>query len=69
MNNSGDFLNKHIQVVTKAENELEGTLINLEPRGLFLKGVDADSSGDKDTYIFIPSESIDHVWFHPDGEY
>jgi len=61
MRDSGDFVDKYVQVVTRNENEIEATLISIEQNGLLLKG--------NDIFYFIPSESIDFIQYDPSGEY
>jgi len=65
MRDSSDFVNKYIQVVTKAEAEITGTLISIESNGLLLE----EEIDDRKINYFIPSNSVDHLQFDPTGDY
>ena len=63
---TSDFIGKYIQVITKIEAEIEGTLLAIETNGILLKDIDEDK---KEFFYFIPSNSIDHLCFDPEGNY
>jgi len=65
MRDSSDFVNKYIQVVTKAEAEITGTLISIESNGLLLE----EEIDDRKINYFIPSNSVDYLQFDPTGDY
>ena len=70
MKDSSEFINKYIQVVTSNEVEIEGTLLSIEDSGILLKDTKEDEEGnDKETFFFIPSRSIDHLYFDPERDY
>jgi len=70
MIDSSGFINKYIQVITRNGTEIEATLLSIESNGLLLKDTDEDSGGnDKELFFFIPSRSVDYIWFDPERDY
>ena len=70
MRDSSDFISKKVQVTTRTETKITGDLVTIEENGILVRGEDEDSDGNlKYVYYFIPSDSVDHLIYDPEGDY